>query len=169
MDENVTVPRRIEQIETLEKENREARSMLKESLENDPIYLEAIEEVRSATLKRQKIKNEILVKIENQKIQAEVKENIEELGTLRDILSSELMKVYQEKQTDEIVDQFGETRKFKIIAKLMPRKKRYDKRDEEGKYSKSEGEMIPEGTLMRELPEIKSDAKHVASTTNQDE
>jgi len=154
MDEKVTLQQRIEQIETLEKENREARLMLKESLENDPIYLEAIEEVRSSTLKRQKIKNEILAKIENQKIQAEVKENLEELGTSRDILSLELMKIYQEKQTDEIVDQFGEPRKFKIIAKLMPRKKHYDERDSEGKYSKSEGEMIPEGTVFRELPEI---------------
>lgn len=159
MDENVTVPRRIEQIETLEKENREARLMLKESLENDPIYLESIEEVRSATLKRQKIKNAILAKNENQKIQAGVKENIEELGTLRDILSLELMKIYQEKQTDEIVDQFGEPRKFKIFAKLLPRKKRYDERDEEGKYSSSQGEMIPEGTLMRELPAIGEDSE----------
>lgn len=166
MQDQVSVPRRIEQIETFEKENKEARSMLKEALENDPEYLETIEEVRAAVAKRQKIKNGILAKIDNQKIQAEIKENNEELVTLKDILSVELVKVYQEKQTDEIEDQYGEKRKFKIIAKLLPKKKRFDDRDNEGKYAKSGGEMIPEGTLMRELPEIKSDE---SSTPNQDE
>jgi len=160
MEENISVPRRIEQIETFEKENKEARLMLKESLENDPAYLESVEEVRSATAERQKIKTKILNKTENQKIQAEIKENKVELETLREILSTELIKIYQEKQTDEVVDQYGESRKFKIIVKLLPRKKRYDERDEEGKFSKSEGEMIPEGTVMRELPEINADLKN---------
>lgn len=152
--EQISIQRRIEQIDTFEKENKEARKMLKEAFEEDPVYLEVIEEIRAATTKRKKIKDEILAKAENQKIQAEIKENKAELEAQREILSVELVKVYQEKQTDEVKDQFGEPRKFKIIAKLMPREKRYDERDEEGKFSKSEGEMIPEGTLMRELPEI---------------
>jgi hypothetical protein len=157
MQEEISVPKRIEQIETFEKENKEARNMLKEALENDPAYLEVIEEIRASTAKRQKIKNEIMAKIANQKIQSQIKENNEELVTLKDILSVELMNFYQEKQTDEIEDQYGEKRKFKIIAKLLPKKKRFDDRDEEGKYSKNQGEMIPEGTLMRELPEINPD------------
>jgi hypothetical protein len=156
MEQNTPVQKRIEQIDLTEKENKEARSILREALEDDPIYLEAVSEAKEAIAKRNKIKKELMAKIDNQKVQIKIKENNEELSTLKEILSVELVKLHHEKQTDEVEDQFGEPRKFKLIAKLLPRKKRYDERDNEGRFAK-DGEVIPEGTLMRELPDLEQE------------
>lgn len=128
-----TIQKRIEQLEKIREEVRIAKEMLKGELENDLTYLETVEEVKAAVQKRKQIKDEILAKGPNQEVVANIKNNTEEMATLNEILSAELMQIYQEQQTDEIAD-----RKFKVSAKLMPKKGNFDKRNGFGQYSGEE-------------------------------
>ena len=129
------VQKRIEQLEKLQEENRISREMLKGELENELAYLEAAEEVKAAAQKRKVIKEEILNKGANQEVVANIKNNQEEIKTLRDILSAELAELYSEQKVDEIADASGETRKFKLLVKLLPKKAMYDKRNAFGQYA----------------------------------
>lgn len=126
---------RIFDVENFKEKNKTAREALKNELENSQEYLSACEEVKAALLKKKRIKDEIWAKVETQQLIADIKENKEELNTLEEILSAELMDFYKNSGTDTIEDSSGEPRKFKIIAKLLPRKKTYDERDSEGKFS----------------------------------
>ncbi len=123
-----TIQKRIGQLEKLEEEVRVAREMLKGELENEELYLQANEEVKATVTKRKQVKDEILGKGPNQKILTEIKENQEEITTLKEILSAELMEFYQQNQTDEIAD-----RKFKINVRLLPKKGEY--RNNIGQYA----------------------------------
>lgn len=125
-----TIRKRIEQLEKLSEENRINKEMLKGELENEMTYLEAAEEVKAAVQKRKQVKDEILSKGPNQEVVANVKNNQEEIATLRDILSAELMEFYQESQQDEVAG-----RKFVLSAKILP-KNNFDKRNQLGQYDK---------------------------------
>ncbi len=126
-----TIQKRIEQLEKFEEEVKIAREMLKGELENEEVYLETVEEVKAAVAKRKQIKDEILGKGPNQKVLAEIKENQDEISTLKEILSAELMEFYQANNTDEIAD-----RKFKINVRLLPKRGEY--RNNFGQYQGGE-------------------------------
>jgi len=132
------IQKRIEQIDNFSEENKISKGMLKAELENDTEYLESLEEIKAALAKRKRLREEILAKPENQKLIASIKDNTEELTTLKDILSLELMQVYEEEKTDQVTDSFGETRKFKLMAKLTPKKTGKQNRDDDGKFTDSE-------------------------------
>ncbi len=129
------IQKRIEAVENLQREIRDAKQMLKEELENDDRYLEADQEVSELATKKKRIKEEIESSGSNKKLLQEIKDNKEELDTLREILSAELMQIYTEKKTDVITDINGDIRKFKISVKLMRGGGNYDNRDSMGKYS----------------------------------
>ena len=128
-----TIQKRIEQLEKIKEEVRIAKEMLKGELENDLSYLEVVEEVKAAVQKRKQIKDGILSTGPNQEVVANIKNNAEELATLNEILSAELMQIFQEQQTDEIAG-----RKFKVNAKLMPKKGNFENRDGYGQYTPGE-------------------------------
>lgn len=132
------IQKRISLMEKYLTETREAKQMIKEELENDMTYLEAAEEVKAAVAKRKRLKDEILSQGPNQKLQDTIKSNKEEISLLREILSTELIQVYQENKTDEIADESGESRKFKINVKLLPRGARSDSREIYDKYGSNE-------------------------------
>jgi chaperonin GroEL (HSP60 family) len=120
--EVATIQKRIDELEKLEEEVRVAREMLKGELENEEDYNEAADVVKEATAKRKTIKDQILARGPNQKILTEIKENQEEITTLKEILSAELMEFYNQNQTDEFAD-----RKFKVLVRLLPKKGNYEK------------------------------------------
>ena len=126
---------RIGQLETIKNENKVAREALKNELENNTEYLAVCEEVEAIMDKRKRIKEAIWAKTETQKIILDMKDNREELSTLEEILSAELMEYYSESKTDEIEDQNGEQRKFKVVVKLVPYKAKHDEREFDGKYA----------------------------------
>lgn len=130
-----TIHKRIREVEIFKDKNKVARESLRNELENNPEYLEVCDEFKVLLQKRKRIRDEIWAQVETQKLVTDIKENKEELNTLEDILSVELMDYYKEKETDEIEDEFGETRRFKIVVKLLPKAKKYDERDAEGKYA----------------------------------
>jgi len=128
-----TIRKRIEQLEKLQEEVKISKDMLKGELENDLSYLEAAEEVKAATQKRKQLKDALLGTGPNQEVAATIKENSEEIATLKEILSAELMQAYQESNSDEIAG-----RKIKVMVRLLPKKGNYESRDDFGKYTKEE-------------------------------
>ncbi|MEI6039756.1 MAG: hypothetical protein WCP93_00130 [Candidatus Berkelbacteria bacterium] len=131
------IKERMEQLETFKNENKIAREALKNELENDTDYLAVCEEIKALMDKKKRIKDAIWAKAETQKLISDIKENRDELGTLEEILSSELMEYFSDHKTNEIEDQKGEVRKFKVVAKLLPKKNKTDdeSRDTDGKYA----------------------------------
>jgi len=125
-----TIRKRIETLDKLQEENRINKEMLKGELENDLAYLETVEQVKAASQKRKELKQAILDKGPNQEIVASIKDNQEEISTLREILSVELMDFYQKTKSEEIAG-----RRFVFSAKILP-KGVNEKRDVLGKYSK---------------------------------
>jgi len=116
-----TVPRRIGLIEKYQEEIRIAKETLKVELEDSPEYKEAEVAAKEANQKKKRIKDEIWGRPGNQSLRDDIRINLEEIATLQEILSTELMQIFQEKNTDEVPDESGEPRKFKITAKLMPK------------------------------------------------
>jgi len=126
-----TIQKRIDQLEKLEEEVRMAKEMLKGELENEEIYLEVVEEAKAATAKKKQLRDEILAKGPNEKVVIGIKENQEEITTLKEILSAELMEFYQESQSDEVGN-----RKFKVTVRLLPKKG--ESRNNFGQYTSEE-------------------------------
>jgi len=126
-----TIQKRIETLEKIEQEVKTSKEMLNGELENEEEYVQATEETKAAVTKRKQIKDQILARGGNQKILIGIKENQEEIQTLKEILSAELMEFYQKNQTDEVGD-----RKFKVSVRLLPRKGEY--RNNFGEYAQSE-------------------------------
>lgn len=129
-----TIQKRISQLEKFEEEAKIIKEMLKGELENEESYLQAAEKVKEAVKERKQIKDQILALGSNQEAMANIKNLQEEVSTLREILSAELTELFQENDTDIITDEFGTARKFKVMAKLLPKKG--EKRNEEGRYMK---------------------------------
>jgi hypothetical protein len=126
---------RMEQLENFKKENKVARQALLNELENDTDYLAVCEEMKALQDKRKRIKEAIWAKTETQKLISDIKENSDEVGTLEEILSLELMDYYSERKTTEIEDNEGQPRKFKLSVKLVPKKEKHDDREYDGKYA----------------------------------
>ena len=126
---------RMGQVESYKEKNKIARLTLKEELEINEEYQKVGEQLKALLEKRKRIKNEIWTQIENQKLVSDIKENKEELDTLEEILSSELMEYYQENKATEIEDSSGEKRQFKLVAKLLPKKKKYEEREVDGRFA----------------------------------
>lgn len=117
-----TIKKRIAQLEKLQQEVKINKEMLKGELENDQRYIDASTVVKEATGKRKQIRDEILAHGPNQEIVARVKEDTEEIVTLKEILSAELMEYYSVNKSDEVVDGAGQTRKFVVNVKLLPKR-----------------------------------------------
>lgn len=116
-----TLARRISQVEKYREEIRIGREALKAALEESPEYVAAAEEAKLAAQKKKQLKDAIWSSQDNQKFLAMIKENSEEIAALEEILTTELMQVYQEQNIDEVPDENGELRKFKVTAKLLPK------------------------------------------------
>lgn len=129
MSDFAAIEKTIESLEKYKEEIRIAQEMLKGELENDPIYVEASEKAKEATAVKKRLKEEILTKGPNAKIVEDIKYNSEEISTLREILSAQLVDFYSKSGTDQIAD-----RKFVVSAKLLPKNAKGEKRNEKGQY-----------------------------------
>ena len=129
------IQKRISMLEKYTQENREMKEMIKEELENDLRYVEITEEAKAVAEKKKRLKEEILAAGPKQKLADTIKSNTEEIGLLKEILSAELIQVYTENKTDEITDESGESRKFKLNVKLLPKGAKDDSRDGLGRYT----------------------------------
>lgn len=116
-----TVPRRIALIEKYQEEIRIAKETLKVELDDSPEYKEAELAAKEANRKKKQIKDEIWGKPSNRSLRDDIQANTEEIATLQEILSAELMQIFQEKNVDEVPDENGQLRKFKVTVKLLPK------------------------------------------------
>lgn len=130
-----SIQKRIAQMEQFQNEIKAAQEMLKSELESDPSYMEALEEAKSTASKKKRLRDEIIGRGPNEKLVLEIKENKEEIKTLKQILTAELLQHYQETQTDEVPDQNGVPRKFQINAKVLPKGAKGDDRNHLGQYT----------------------------------
>lgn len=131
MSDLVSIERTIERLEKFKEEIRIAQEMLKGELENDDSFQEATEAAKEATAAKKRIKDEILSKGPNAKIVDDIKYNREEISTLREVLSAELIDLYSKSGSDEVAN-----RKFVVSAKLLPKNSKGEKRNEIGQYTK---------------------------------
>ena len=137
MDLNV-IRQRIKMVEDLEDENRISKDLLKSALENSTQFAEAEEAVKEAAKRKKQLKDQIFAEAEVKKTSDDIKANNEEIKTMKEILSAELFEYHQKNKTDEIEDESGMPRKFKVTVRLMPRPGRHEDRDDVGRYTKSE-------------------------------
>ena len=122
MEEMVnSTPRRISRLEKFREENRIAKETLKAALEEDAEYQAAAQDAKAAAQKKKQIKDQIWASADHQALLAKIKENAEEIATLEEILTAELMQIYQDQNIDEVPDESGEPRKFKVSVKILPK------------------------------------------------
>jgi len=130
MSDFAAIEKTIESLEKYKEEIRIAQEMLKGELENDPLYVEASEKAKETATTKKRIKEEILNAGPNAKIVEDIKYNTEEISTLKEVLSAQLVDFYSKSGTDQIAD-----RKFVVSAKLLPKNAKGDKRNFKGQFS----------------------------------
>ncbi len=117
-----SIQKRIKMIEDLEGENRTLKDVIDSQLEADGVYQEAAKEAKQKALEKKSARDRVLSDPGNQKTVSDIKANQEEISTLKEILSTELVDFYSKSKQDEIDDGSGVARKFKFSVKIMPRK-----------------------------------------------
>lgn len=117
-----SIQKRIKMIEDLESENRTLKDVIDSQLEADGVYQEVAKEAKQKALEKKSARDRVLSDPGNQKTVSDIKANQEEISTLKEILSTELVDFYNKSKQDEIDDGSGVARKFKFSVKLMPRR-----------------------------------------------
>lgn len=112
------IQKRIELLDKLVNENKISNEMLKSELETDPAYNEAQSAWKELNTKKKHIKEAILATGSNKELVDKIKENQEEINAAKEILTQELMQVYQTSKSNEIEDATGQIRKFKLNCHL---------------------------------------------------
>ncbi|MEK7183968.1 MAG: hypothetical protein AAB701_00400 [Patescibacteria group bacterium] len=118
---STALPRRISLIEKYKAEIKIAKETLKSALDDSPEYEAATVEAKAAMQKKKQIKDQLWASNDYQAQLWKIKENQEEIAALEEILTAELMQLYQTKNIDEVADENGEPRKFKVTVKLLPK------------------------------------------------
>lgn len=122
MEEMVnSTPRRISRLEKFREEIRIAKETLKAALDDSPEYEAAAAEAKAAAAKKKQVKDQIWSTPDYHNLLQKIKENQEEIATLQEILTAELMEIYQRDNVDEVPDEAGEPRKFKVSVKILPK------------------------------------------------
>lgn len=117
-----TIQKRIELIDKLTEENRVSSEMLKSELETDPDYSQVQSQWKELNSKKKRLKDELLSKGSNQELSEKIKENKEEISVNKEILSEELISLYQTSKTNEVYDTSGQMRKFKLSVSLSSKR-----------------------------------------------
>lgn len=108
-------------LEKEEEDIKKSKEMIKNELENNSEYIEAQEQLRKAMQRRKQIKDRILGNTTYVQLMMDMKETEEEISTLKEVLNTELIELFGKTKSDEFTDANGETRKFKLSAKLYPK------------------------------------------------
>jgi hypothetical protein len=114
------IQKRIASIEELRDSIKVAQDAIKNALDNDAMYKEATQQAKEINTKKKKIKDDILNQAENREFVDKVKDVKDEISTLEELLSYELVEYSQQNNTDMIQGKDGLVRKFKIRVQLLP-------------------------------------------------
>lgn len=115
-----SMQKRISSIEGLRGEVKTAQEAIKNALENDSTYQEAVREAKEINTKKKRLKDDILNQAENREFVEKIKDLKDEISTLEELLSYELMEYSRANNTDIIQGHDGMVRKFKIVVRLLP-------------------------------------------------
>lgn len=115
------IQKRLQKIDELQGELKVAKDMLKDALDNDAGFQEAVEEAKVGNDKKKKIQNDIYNLSENKKVILDMKATKEEISTLKEILSEELIEYRNQHKTESIRLADGQMRVFKFSVKLSPK------------------------------------------------
>lgn len=107
-------------IETSRVELKEQRQMLKDTFENDPVYVEHNEEVKKATKVRSATKVEILKKADIAALAEKVKSLQSQLRESTEALSDYLREYQRVSGLTTIEGEDGEVLEIVYVAKLRP-------------------------------------------------
>jgi len=135
--ETEQIQARISELEKNQTELKTAKDAIKDALESDLEYVKACEEAKKANQKKKQLKESILNNKENQKFAEEIRTNTQDQNVLIEILSAELLDFYQKSNKEEVVDSNGEVRKFKVVAKLLPKNSNENNRNSHGKFKEN--------------------------------
>lgn len=109
---------RLQKLDDLNGKIKVAKEMLADALDNDATYQEVEDVAKQASDKKKKLTNEIYNLPENRKAVDEVKVAREEIATLKEILSEELIEYRNQHKTESIEGPDGQMRVFKFSVKL---------------------------------------------------
>jgi len=112
---------RLQKVDELNAQIKVAKEMLRDALDNDSVYQQTEEETKLARDKKKNLVNEIYNQPENRKIVDEIKATREEIATLKEILSEELIEYRNQHKTESIEGHDGQVRIFKFSVKLSPK------------------------------------------------
>ncbi len=112
------IQQRLEVIEKLQEDIKKAKSMIDDALNNDSVYTKAVEESKESLRKKKQAKDQIINLAENKQLMKQIKDDGDELLTLKEILSEELIEYRQKSKTESIQDKRGQTHYFKFLVKL---------------------------------------------------
>lgn len=114
------IQKRIASIEELRESIKVAQEAIKNALDNDGIYKETVEKAKEINAKKKKVREDILNQAENREFVDKIRDVKEEIATLEELLSYELVEYSQQNNTDMIQGDDGLIRKFKIKVQLLP-------------------------------------------------
>ncbi len=115
-----SIQKRIASIEQLKDDAKVANEAIKNALDNDAAYQTSLKEAKDINAKKKRIKDDILNQAENREFVEKIKDIKEEIATLEELLSYELVEYAQKNNTDMIQGDDGLVRKFKIHVRLVP-------------------------------------------------
>ena len=116
------IQRRISMIRKMEAENKIRKDTLKQALEADGVYEAENKAAKEAASKKKLAKDAIYNQPANKAILEDILVDTEEINTLKEILSHELIDYLQKNGgRAEIEDESGDAVKFKFLVKLLPK------------------------------------------------
>lgn len=114
-----TITKRLKIISDLQEELNKVRTLLEETLENDPAYQE-LQEVSTKAKEETKIKKDkVMTTTTVKSFNDQIKEFRDELKENKEILAQELADYYKESGSLEIVDEEGNTKRIIFSVKLV--------------------------------------------------
>lgn len=114
------IQKRIASIEELKEGMKVSQEAIKNALENDGVYKDITAQAKEINTRKKKVRDDILNQAENREFVDKVRDIKEEISTLEELLSYELVEYSQSNNTDMIQGNDGLVRKFKIRVQLMP-------------------------------------------------
>lgn len=123
--ETVGIAKRIAIIDKLKEERQAAKDIIDDALINDDEYRRLEMQVNAQKSDLAAKKAEILTRAENEKIIQKYKEVGQDLKEEREVLAEELIELYRQTQTTEILSADGKKLKLKFSARLIPLESNY--------------------------------------------
>lgn len=117
--ETGVIQKRLKILDDLMREVGKLKGSLEDALMDDPNYGKMMEEEEETKKVKKEKKDRIMSTATIKGYQEELKEKMQEIKEIREILSQELVDYYKDSGTLEIVDADGNVKRMKFSVKLV--------------------------------------------------